>query len=172
MNRADLCRRIVAGLMLCLLALGLALTPRPADAFPVAGKPVVLILPAIGGSTGDRVLRLFADKLKDDWKVPVIVDAKPGAGGAIGTEYVARAAPDGHTILLGFSHLVQAPAFELKRPYDTFRDFIPVARITDLPMLLQQFFWPLMGVVFLSLLLPLGIRLVQMARGRREVRPA
>ena len=68
MNRADLCRRIVAGLMLCLLAVGLALTPRPADAFPVAGKPVVLILPAIGGSTGDRVLRLFADKLKDDWK--------------------------------------------------------------------------------------------------------
>lgn len=136
MIRADLRRSLAVAMTLCLVTIGTMMTPRVAGAFPVAGKPVMLILPAIGGSTGDRVLRLFADKLKDDWKVPVIVDAKPGAGGAIGTEFVARAAPDGHTILLGFSHLVQAPAFDLKRPYDTFRDFIPVARITDLPMML------------------------------------
>jgi tripartite-type tricarboxylate transporter receptor subunit TctC len=105
------------------------------DAFPIAGKPVTLILPAIGGSTGDRVLRLFAERLKDDWKVPVIVEAKPGAGGEIGAAYVTKAPPDGHTILLGFSHLVQSYAFNKKVPYDALTDLIPIARITDLPML-------------------------------------
>lgn len=105
------------------------------DAFPIAGKPVTLILPAIGGSTGDRVLRMFADRLKDDWKVPVIVDAKPGASGVVGTVHGVNAAPDGHTILLGYSHLTQAIAFNQKRPYDALKDLIPVARICDLPML-------------------------------------
>ena len=75
------------------------------EAFPIPGKPVTLILPAIGGSTGDRVLRMFAERLKEDWKVPVIVDAKPGAAGVVGTVHAVNAAPDGHTILLGYSHL-------------------------------------------------------------------
>lgn len=107
------------------------------DSFPIANKPVTLILPAIGGSTGDRVLRLFADRLKEEWKVPVIVEAKPGAGGEIGAAYVAKAQPDGHTILLGFSHLVQSYAFPEKPspPYEALTDLVPIARITDLPML-------------------------------------
>jgi tripartite-type tricarboxylate transporter receptor subunit TctC len=105
------------------------------ESFPIAGKPVTLILPAVGGSTGDRVLRLFAERLKDDWKVPVIVDAKPGASGVVGTVYAVNAAPDGHTILLGYSHLTQAYAFNQKRPYDAMKDLIPIARICDLPML-------------------------------------
>ena len=106
-----------------------------AQSFPIANKPVTLILPAIGGSTGDRVLRMFADKLKEDWKVPVIVDAKPGAAGVVGTVHGVNAAPDGHTILLGYSHLTQAYAFNQKRPYDALTDLIPVARICDLPMM-------------------------------------
>lgn len=106
-----------------------------AGAFPIAGKPVTLILPAIGGSTGDRVLRMFADRLKEDWKVPVIVDAKPGAAGVVGTVHGVNATPDGHTILLGYSHLTQAYAFNQKRPYDALTDLIPVARLCDLPML-------------------------------------
>lgn len=106
-----------------------------ADAFPIPGKPVSLILPALGGSTGDRILRMFGDRLREEWKVPVIVETKAGGGGAIGSQYVARSAPDGHTILLGFSHLIQAIAFNQKRPYDTFTDFIPIARIVDLPLL-------------------------------------
>lgn len=105
------------------------------EGFPIAGKAVTLILPATGGSTGDRVLRLFAERLKDDWKVPVIVDAKPGASGVVGTVHAVNAAPDGHTILLGYSHLTQAYAFNQKRPYDALKDLIPIARICDLPML-------------------------------------
>jgi tripartite-type tricarboxylate transporter receptor subunit TctC len=124
---------------LAALSLAAASVAAPAvaqtDSFPTPNKPVTLILPAIGGSTGDRVLRMFAEKLKDDWKVPVIVESKPGAGGVIGSSFVAKAPPDGHTILLGFSHLVQSYAFNQKPPYDALTDLIPIARITDLPML-------------------------------------
>lgn len=121
---------------LAALALAAACTAHAQRDFPIAGKPVTLILPAVGGSTGDRVLRMFAERLKDDWKVPVVVDAKPGASGVVGTVHAVNAAPDGHTILLGYSHLTQAYAFEQKRPYDALTDLIPVARICDLPMLL------------------------------------
>ncbi|WP_051952568.1 tripartite tricarboxylate transporter substrate binding protein [Xenophilus azovorans] len=121
---------------LAALALAAACTAHAQRGFPIAGKPVTLILPAVGGSTGDRVLRMFAERLKDDWKVPVVVDAKPGASGVVGTVHAVNAAPDGHTILLGYSHLTQAYAFEQKRPYDALTDLIPVARICDLPMLL------------------------------------
>jgi tripartite-type tricarboxylate transporter receptor subunit TctC len=82
------------------------------------------------------VLRLLAEKLKDEWKVPIIVESKAGAGGFIGSQYVAHAAPDGHTMLLGFSVLVQAAAFGQKPPFDTMKDFIPVARLNDVPLVL------------------------------------
>lgn len=121
--------------LLAAFALAAACAATAQDSFPIAGKPVTLILPAVGGSTGDRVLRMFAERLKEDWKVPVIVDAKPGAGGVVGTVHGVNAAPDGHTILLGYSHLTQAYAFNQKRPYDALTDLIPVARICDLPML-------------------------------------
>jgi tripartite-type tricarboxylate transporter receptor subunit TctC len=117
------------------LVLAAAFAANAQESFPIAGKPVTLILPAVGGSTGDRVLRMLADRLKEDWKVPVIVDAKPGAAGVVGTVHGVNAAPDGHTILLGYSHLTQAYAFNQKRPYDALTDLIPVARICDLPML-------------------------------------
>lgn len=129
-------RRLLAAASLAIVTASSPPAARAADAFPMTGKPVTLILPAIGGSTGDRMLRAFAERLKDDWKVPVIVEAKPGAGGVIGSQYVARAAPDGHTILLGFSHLVQSAALSQKVPYDSLTDFIPIARLTDLPLLL------------------------------------
>jgi tripartite-type tricarboxylate transporter receptor subunit TctC len=120
---------------LAIVAVAAAFAAHAQDTFPIAGKPVTLILPAVGGSTGDRVLRMFAERLKEDWKVPVIVDAKPGAAGVVGTVHGVNAAPDGHTILLGYSHLTQAYAFNQKRPYDALKDLIPVARICDLPML-------------------------------------
>jgi tripartite-type tricarboxylate transporter receptor subunit TctC len=118
-----------------LAAAALAGGAQAEQSFPIAGKPVSLVLPAVGGSTGDRVLRMFAERLGKDWGVPVIVDAKPGAAGVVGAVHVANAPPDGHTILLGYSALVQAVAFNQQRPYDPFKDFIPIARICDLPML-------------------------------------
>jgi len=104
--------------------------------FPIPDRPVTLVLPSVSGSAGDMVLRLLADRLKDEWKVPVVVEAKPGAAGAIGSQHVARARPDGHTMGLAFSALVQAPAFGIKTPYDPVKDFIPVARLSDVPLVL------------------------------------
>jgi len=105
-----------------------------ADAFPIRGKPITLVLPSAGGSAGDQVLRLLADKLKDEWMVPIVVDSRPGANGAIGAQFVARSAPDGHTMLLGFSALVQSEAFGIQTPYVTQTDFEPVARLNDVPL--------------------------------------
>ncbi|MBC5767025.1 Bug family tripartite tricarboxylate transporter substrate binding protein [Ramlibacter albus] len=118
------------------LAAATAFGAHAADAFPIPGKTITLVLPSASGSAGDQVLRMLADKLKDEWKVPIIVDSKPGAGGAIGSAHVAKSAPDGHTMLLGFSALVQAPAFGVKTPYDPLTDFIPIARLNDVPLVL------------------------------------
>ena len=107
-----------------------------ADAFPIPGKTITLVLPSASGSAGDQVLRLLADKLKEEWKVPIIVESKPGAAGAIGSQFAARAAPDGHTMLLGFSALVQSEAFGVKTPYNTLTDFIPITRLNDVPLVL------------------------------------
>ena len=113
-----------------------AFTAQAAE-FPIPGKPITLVLPSTPGSAGDQVLRMLADKLKDDWKAaPIIVESKAGAGGFIGSQFVARAAPDGHTMLLGFSVLVQAAAFGQNPPFDTEKDFIPVARLNDVPLAL------------------------------------
>lgn len=121
---------------LCMVLCAAAAMAAQAADFPIPGKPITLVLPSTSGSAGDQVLRMLADKLKDDWKVPIIVDSKAGAGGIIGSQYVARAAPDGHTMLLGFSVLVQATAFGQKPPFDTLTDFIPVARLNDVPLVL------------------------------------
>jgi tripartite-type tricarboxylate transporter receptor subunit TctC len=131
MKRRNAMGAVAAGL-LAPAALGV----RAADAFPVPDRTITFVLPSANGSAGDQVLRLFADKLKDEWKVPIIVESKAGAGGFIGSQYVARAAPDGHTMLLGFSVLVQAAAFGQKPPFDTVKDFIPVARLNDVPLVL------------------------------------
>ncbi len=136
MHHPSVVRRRFGAALLAVAALGSVSAARAADPFPIPGKPIVLVLPALGGSTGDRVLRMYGDRMRDEWKVPVIVEQKPGGGGVIGSQHVAKSAPDGHTILLGFSHLVQAPAFGQKRPYDALTDFIPIARIVDLPLLL------------------------------------
>ncbi|RYZ13410.1 MAG: tripartite tricarboxylate transporter substrate binding protein [Comamonadaceae bacterium] len=121
----------------CLIAASaLAAQVAAAAEFPIPGKPVMLVLPSANGSAGDQVLRLLADKLKDDWRVPIVVESRAGAGGLIGSQYVARAAPDGHTMLLGFSVLVQAAAFGQKPGFDTMTDFIPVARLNDVPLVL------------------------------------
>ena len=128
---------MIARRLFCAAALAAATAGvHAADAFPVPGRTITLVLPSANGSAGDQVLRLLAEKLKDEWKAPIIVESKPGAGGAIGAQFVARAAPDGHTMLLGFSALVQSQAFGIQTPYDTLSDFTPVARLNDVPLVL------------------------------------
>src|SRR5947199_10511237 len=94
------------------------------DGFP--SKPVRFIVPIQGG-TVDVLARLTAPRLQEAWGEPVIVEAKPGAGGNLGTDYVAKSAPDGHTILLAFTApiTVNATLFD-KIPYDPQKDLAPI----------------------------------------------
>ena len=83
------------------------------------------------GSSMDIIGRVLGQKLNDAWGQPLIVDNRAGAGGVIGMDVVAKAPPDGHTILFGSGSMAIAPSFYKKLPFDALRDFEPVTQITS-----------------------------------------
>jgi len=98
-----------------------------AQAFPVPGKPVrVLVGFAPGGGT-DIQARIVQPKLQEALGVPVLIENKPGAGTAVAAAEVARAAPDGHTLLYTFNGTFAQLPFTQHVPYDPFRDFTPIS---------------------------------------------
>jgi tripartite-type tricarboxylate transporter receptor subunit TctC len=106
-----------------------------AQAYP--SKPVTMIVPFPAGGTTDIVARLTAQKLSEAWGQPVIVDNRAGAGGNIGSGMVAKAAPDGYTILMGTvgTHAINASLYE-KMPYDVVKDFAPITNVAAVPNML------------------------------------
>ncbi|MDB5864266.1 MAG: putative exported protein [Betaproteobacteria bacterium] len=90
-------------------------------------KTVVMVAPFPAGGSVDLVARAIAQHMSDAWKQPVIVSNRPGASGNIGAEAVARAAPDGYTLLMGTTALAGSPAIYPKLGYDLQRDLTPVA---------------------------------------------
>jgi tripartite-type tricarboxylate transporter receptor subunit TctC len=90
-------------------------------------RPLRMIVPYATGGGTDTIGRLLAAKLAENWKASVVVENKPGAGGVLGNDFVAKAAPDGYTILMGITVMVQHPAMMAKLPYDLLRDFYPLA---------------------------------------------
>jgi tripartite-type tricarboxylate transporter receptor subunit TctC len=125
-------------LALAAASIGIALMPAThAQQSVWPTKPVRIIVPAPAGSSLDIVARLLSDKLKDTWAQPVLVENRPGAGGMIGVDIAAKAAPDGHTLALGFNGpLAFAPSLYKKVPYDAFKDIVPVAMTTVQPNVL------------------------------------
>lgn len=113
-------------------------TAIPAKAQPQwPSKPVHIVVPAPAGSSLDIIARLLGEKLKDRWGQTVVVDNKPGAGGMLGVDVAAKAAPDGHTIALGFNGPIAfAPAMYRKMPYDPVKDLMPVVMTTSQPNVL------------------------------------
>ncbi|MBQ0959014.1 tripartite tricarboxylate transporter substrate binding protein [Ideonella sp. 4Y11] len=100
-------------------------------------KPVRIVVPAPAGSSLDIIARLLGDKLKDRWGQAVVVENKPGAGGMLGTDVAAKAAPDGHTIALSFNGPIAfAPYLYAKVPYDAAKDLVPVVMTTSQPNVL------------------------------------
>ena len=105
-----------------------------AAAFP--SKSITIIVPASPGGAIDLVARLSGQKMTELWGKPVVIDNKAGATGTIGTEAVARAAPDGHTLLLvSSSHSINPSMFK-KLPYDTVKSFEPVIITHVVPLML------------------------------------
>ena len=97
--------------------------------FPV--KPVRMVIHIGPGSSMDIVGRALALKLNEAWSHPVIVDNRGGAGGTIGIDLVAKAPPDGYTILFGSSSVAIAASYYRKLPYDTLRDLEPITQISS-----------------------------------------
>jgi len=106
-----------------------------ADRWP--DRPIHFVVPYPAGGPLDAVARLTAQKVSADLGQPIVVENRPGAGGNIGAEYVARAAPDGYTLLLGAvaTHAIN-PTLYAHIPYDAQKDFEPVTQIASTPNVL------------------------------------
>ena len=99
------------------------------EAFP--DRPIRIIVPLAAGGTGDTLARLLGDELARALGGAVIVEDRPGSGGVIGTDAVAKSAPDGHTLLhTSPSHVLNA-ALRERLPYDPLKDFASIARTAD-----------------------------------------
>ena len=118
-----------------LAAAGLALAQdAAAQSFPT--KAITIVIPATPGGAIDLTARVIGPKLTDAWGKPVVVENKAGATGIIGTEFIAKAAPDGHTlVLVASSHAINPSMFK-KLPYDTVKSFEPVVLTHVLPLVL------------------------------------
>jgi tripartite-type tricarboxylate transporter receptor subunit TctC len=100
-----------------------------AQNFPA--KPVRMVVHIGPGSSMDIVARVLAQKLNESWGQPVIVDNRGGAGGTLGMDVVAKAVPDGYTILFGSSSVAIAASYYKKLPLDIMRDLTPVTQISS-----------------------------------------
>jgi tripartite-type tricarboxylate transporter receptor subunit TctC len=122
-------------LAFALVWLACSASPAFAQAYPT--KPITLIVPFAAGSGTDGVARVVAQRLSERVKQPVLVENKPGANAQIGAESVAKAAPDGYTLLVATntSHSANPSLYKNLR-YDPIRDFTPIARTGELPFAL------------------------------------
>ena len=104
-----------------------------AQDFP--SRTVKIVSGFSAGGSADTVARLLAEQLTELWKQPVVVETRPGAGGTIGADYVAKAAPDGYTLLLGdISTNAIAGSLYSNLPYDPIKDFVQVTRLVTFPL--------------------------------------
>jgi len=99
-------------------------------------RPIRLIVPQSAGGSTDLIARIVAQKMSDALGQTVVVDNRPGAGSLNGTELVAMAAPDGHTLLTVAASFTINPALHKKLPFDPVRDFSPVSQLATLPHIL------------------------------------
>ena len=105
-----------------------------AQAYPT--KPVRIVVPYPPGGPTDIVARLAGNKLEERFKQPFVIDNKPGAGGNLGAEAVARAAPDGYSLVVGTTAHAINPSLFKQMSYDLLRDLTPVALLTRVPLVL------------------------------------
>lgn len=125
-------RRCLLAAAAATVALGAGPTLAQAT-FP--SQPIKLIVPYPAGGATDTLARMMAQKLGEAWGATVLVENKPGAGGTIGNNAVAKAAPDGHTILLAITAIIQQPAL-MTVPYDPIKDLAPVTQIAKSPSMI------------------------------------
>ena len=124
-HRAFLARMISGSVLVAVGAGGPALATAAQPAYPT--RPIRLVVPFTPGTTADTLARVLGAKLSERWKVATVPDNKPGASGIIGTDAVAKAAPDGYTLLFTATAHGTVGALHKNLPFDTVKSFTPVA---------------------------------------------
>lgn len=133
LNRAR-CASAFLATLLAVFCMLLGTPNAQAQAFP--SRPLHLIVPFPPGAGTDAFARVIATKLSDSLGQVVVVDNKAGGGATVGTDFVAKAAPDGYTLLLSTASHGINPAVFTKLPYDTLRDFATITQVANLPIVL------------------------------------
>jgi len=118
-----------------LLASGLLLLAGSALAQSYPTKPIRVVVTFAAGSGTDTIARVFGDKLAAELGQPLLIDNKPGANGTIGANIVAKATPDGYTLLVGSTTNAVVQTVVKSVPYDTERDFTPISFLGSLPQI-------------------------------------
>ena len=136
----------------CAAALLAAATPALSQNYP--NRPVRLIVPYSAGGATDIVARIMAQKLPEFLGQQVVIDNRPGAGGLIGTDTVAKAAPDGYTLLTTSTPHVILPHLHKKIPFDALKDYEPIMQFGDQPYALT--IHPSLGVTTVKELIALA----------------
>ena len=124
-------RRLV---VVAALAAGASIAGAQAQTYPA--RPVTLVVPIAAGGAVDTAARIFAEKLQEKLQQTFVVENRTGAGAMIGTGYVAKAAPDGYTLLLMESSVVLSKWLHKSVPFDITSDFTPIARVATNPLVL------------------------------------
>ena len=138
MHNPSLSRRLGVRLLATLIGAAAVLPMAGAlaqDAYP--RKPIRLVVPFPPGGGTDMIARTVAQKLADQNQWTVVVDNRPGAGGNLGVDAVAKAAPDGYTLVMGqTSNLAINPSLYAKLPYDPLKNLVPVALVSSAPIVM------------------------------------
>ena len=124
-------RRVLQGVA---LAAAMTATGAMAQAWP--SRPITLIVPFAAGGTTDVLARALGERLQQSLGQPVVIESKPGAGATIGADFVAKAKPDGYTLLVGAVHHTIATSVYKKLPYDFQKDLAPITTIAMVPNVL------------------------------------
>src|SRR3954447_12239916 len=123
-------RTVIAG-----FSLALAMAPAISQNYP--NKPIRILIAQAPGSATDVISRVVGNRLSEALGQPIVVEARPGAGGALGTEAAARAAPDGYTLFMANNSTHGSnPALYPKLPYDAVNDFAPISFVASVPYVL------------------------------------
>ena len=122
------------GAMVSAAALALALLPGAAQAADWPSKPITILIPYSPGGSVDLLARPLATRLQERLGQPVVLDYKPGAGGILASQTLARAKPDGHTFVMVIAAHAINESMQPKLPYDTRKDFTPVSLVATMPL--------------------------------------
>lgn len=137
MTRLDAKRSLTSWALFCFLAAVWSLSSSSVLAQAWPNKPIRMVVPAPAGSSLDVIVRAMGDALKTRWGQALVIDNKPGAGGTIGMDAVAKAAPDGYTLGIGFNGPIAfGPFMFAKMPYDPAKDLQPIVLTTSQPNVL------------------------------------